>query len=102
MGSVLLTLSVSVERYHSVCHPLRRFPAKRLLLPCTVAFAVAYDLPRFFEFGLRAREEDGAFELAATELRKNPDYFIYYNLWSKFVFVEVRCTEEEEEDEEEE
>ena len=32
VGSVLLTLSVTIERYYSVCHPLRVFRPKKLSL----------------------------------------------------------------------
>ncbi len=53
-----------------------------------MAFAITYNLPRFFEFCLEANE-DGSYRIATTSLRQTPSYFIYYNLWSKFIFVEV-------------
>ena len=49
VGSVVLTLSISIERYCSVCHSTCTFKAKSLLLPLPVAFAIIYNVPKFFE-----------------------------------------------------
>ena len=50
VGSVFVTVSVSVERYLSVRHPNNTFSIKKWLLPLPIAFAVIYNLPKFFEF----------------------------------------------------
>ena len=49
VGSVVLTLSISIERYCSVCHSTCTFKAKSLLLPLPIAFALIYNVPKFFE-----------------------------------------------------
>lgn len=49
VGSVVLTLSISIERYCSVCHSTCHFRAKSLLLPIPIAFAILYNVPKFFE-----------------------------------------------------
>ena len=42
-------MAVAVERYLSVCHPTYIFPGKSLLIPLPIAFAIIYNIPRFFE-----------------------------------------------------
>ena len=49
VGSVVLTLSISIERYCSVCHSTCTFRAKSLLIILPVAFAIIYNIPKFFE-----------------------------------------------------
>ena len=49
VGSVAVTISIAVERYMSVCHPTNSFPCKRLLFPLPIAFALLYNVPKFFE-----------------------------------------------------
>ena len=49
VGSVVLTVSITVERYLSVCHPNRDFCVKSLLVPFPVMFAILYSIPKFFE-----------------------------------------------------
>ena len=46
---MVLTLSISIERYCSVCHSACQFKAKSLLLPLPIAFAIIYNVPKFFE-----------------------------------------------------
>ena len=45
----MLTLSITIERYCSVCHSTCQFRAKSLLLPLPVAFSIIYNIPKFFE-----------------------------------------------------
>ena len=45
----MLTLSISIERYCSVCHSTCHFRAKPLLLPVPVVLAFIYNIPKFFE-----------------------------------------------------
>ena len=92
MGSVFLTLSVTVERYYSVCHPLRPFRAKKLLLPLAILISVAYNVPKFFEFERKwVEHDDGTHDLVieSTPLRRDKWYTILYVFGSKFVLVEV-------------
>ena len=50
MGSVFVTISVSFERYLSVRFPNNNFKIKKWLIPLPIAFAIIYNLPKFFEF----------------------------------------------------
>ena len=45
-GSVYFTMSVTLERYFAIVRPLSQFRIKKYLLPCTVIFAVVYNIPR--------------------------------------------------------
>ena len=58
VGSVLLTLCISIERYCSVCHSTCNFRAKSLLLPTPIVFAIVYNLPKFFELRSEVYYED--------------------------------------------
>ena len=49
VGSVFITVSITIERYLSVCHPTSAHCGKSLLLPIPVAFAIIYNIPKFFE-----------------------------------------------------
>ena len=50
VGSVLLTLSVTVERFFAIVYPLKRIRRTRFLIYSSVIGAIAYNVPRFFEF----------------------------------------------------
>ena len=52
VGSVALTMCITLERYYSVCHPMRQFESKSLLLPIAIGFAVVFNIPKFFELKL--------------------------------------------------
>ena len=88
MGSILLTLSVTIERYYSVCHPLSQFNVKRYLLPFSLAFSVVYNIPKFFELNL-FQTESGDYTIVTTDLRRNKEYSLFYVFWSKFLLVEM-------------
>ena len=49
VGSVMLTLSITIERYITVCHPRCSFTSASLLLPLPIIFAIVYNIPKFFE-----------------------------------------------------
>ena len=83
--SVYLTLSVTIERYFAIVHPLRHVGWKRALAPLSVLFAVAYNVPRFFEFYYDGEEG----RIAMSALRTNDAYITYYVFWSKFIFIEI-------------
>ena len=50
VGSVLLTLSVTVERFFAIVYPLKRIRRTRFLIYSSVIGSIAYNIPRFFEF----------------------------------------------------
>ena len=49
-GSVLVTVSLSVERYLSIRSPNTDNWIKKLLIPLPIVFAITHSLPKFFEF----------------------------------------------------
>ena len=49
VGSVAVTVSITIERYLSICHSNNNYPGKSLLLPLPAAFAILYNIPKFFE-----------------------------------------------------
>ena len=77
--------SGSRYRYFAIVHPLRYFGWKRALAPLSILVAVAYNVPKFFEF--RYDLEEG--RIIQSTLRSNPVYITYYIFWSKFILVEI-------------
>ena len=49
VGSVFITLSVTIERFFAITYPLKKLNLKRWLILSSVSGAVLYNLPRFFE-----------------------------------------------------
>ena len=58
-GSIYCTVSISLERYLTVCHPfysaLKNWTAKRYIIPI-VLFSVIYNVTRFFEIRIKYTE----------------------------------------------
>ena len=77
--------SGSRYRYFAIVHPLRYFGWKRALAPLSILVAVAYNVPKFFEF--RYDFDEG--RIVQSTLRSNPVYITYYIFWSKFILVEI-------------
>ena len=55
VGSVFVTVSVTIERYFAIVHPLKHFRGKRYLLLIPSLLAILYNIPKFFEFELKVR-----------------------------------------------
>ena len=49
VGSVAVTVSISIERYTICCYPNQDMPFKSLLVPIPIMFAILYNVPKFFE-----------------------------------------------------
>jgi hypothetical protein len=49
VGSVLMTLSVTLERFFAVVYPLKRIRLKAVLITASVVGSILYNIPRFFE-----------------------------------------------------
>ena len=85
VGSVAVTVSISVERYINCCFSNHDFAFKSLLVPFPIIFALVYNVPKFFESELKTTDEDPVqHHVDVTELRKNPTYAIW-NSWSRFI-----------------
>jgi len=90
-GSVYLTLTVTLERYVAVCHPLRArslctYGRARIYVLLIVVFAVLYNMPRFFEVErmavTMAETNATVYTVSASELRNDPLYITIYVNWS--------------------
>ena len=53
VGSVFVTVSVTIERYFAICHPLKHLRGKKYLLLIPSLMAILYNIPKFMEFELR-------------------------------------------------
>jgi len=113
-GSIYFTMAITVERYVTVCHPFYRvshsWPAKVLVIPI-VAFAVLYNIPKFFELRTKVPGEEydnivetlgdinstvlnGTMEplevdtygIAPTVMRMNP-YYVKITMWLNFLLM---------------
>ena len=49
VGSVFMTLSVTIERFFAIAYPLKKIQLKRGLILFSVLGAIVYNVPRFFE-----------------------------------------------------
>jgi hypothetical protein len=49
VGSVFITVSVTIERYFAIVHPLKHFSGKRFLLVIPIVSSVLYNIPKFYE-----------------------------------------------------
>ena len=55
VGSVFITVSVTIERYLAIVHPLQHFRGKKYLLYVPTITAVIYNIPKFFEFEMKVK-----------------------------------------------
>ena len=53
VGSVFVTVSVTIERYFAIVHPLKHFRGKKYLLLIPSLMAIVYNIPKFLEFELQ-------------------------------------------------
>ncbi|KAJ8960432.1 hypothetical protein NQ318_013715 [Aromia moschata] len=95
-ASVYVTLTVSLERFVAVCHPLRArslctYGRARTYMIGIVVFSVLYNLPRLWESSIRKEWSD---ELNATvycprqsALRGNHYYTTVYIHWMYMIYM---------------
>lgn len=94
-ASVYLTLTVTLERYVAVCHPLRAralctYGRARIYFLVILIFSICYNIPRFLEVKLTQhddREFGYVYCIVATELRGNKDYVKIYIHWLYLIFI---------------
>ena len=115
VGSVFVTIAITIERYVIVCHPTSEFKGKFLLIPLPIISAILYNIPKFFEIEAtehssndkvgeqipspnntsytdsavleKLKVEDIGYR--GTALRLNYWYVIFYVTWSKLLVVEI-------------
>ena len=83
VGSVFLTLSVTVERFFAIVYPLKRIRRTRFLIYSSVIGAIAYNIPRFLEFKtnyIKIDEGNETFEVREKNgvIYHYPSYFICF------------------------
>ena len=57
VGSVFVTMSVTIERYLAIVHPLKHFAWKRYLLVIPIVSSILYNIPKFFELERKVRND---------------------------------------------
>lgn len=95
-ASVYLTLTVSLERFVAVCHPLRArslctYGRARVYVIGIMIFSILYNLPRLFEGTVISefyeKENITVYCVRPTELRKNSLFIEVYVQWCYLVFL---------------
>lgn len=94
-ASCYLTLTVTLERYVAVCHPLRAralctYGRARLYVIVIIIFSICYNVPRFFEVQLEEYQDEEfgfIYCIKATDLRANLTYINVYIHWLYLVFI---------------
>ncbi|RZF41707.1 hypothetical protein LSTR_LSTR012737 [Laodelphax striatellus] len=96
--SVYLTLTVTLERFVAVCHPLRArslctYGRARLYVTLIIVFSFLYNLVRFWEANVVEETimERGVnhtvYLVVASPLRSNPLYISFYIHWLYLIFI---------------
>ncbi|XP_058445990.1 FMRFamide receptor [Malaya genurostris] len=94
-ASVYLTLTVTLERYVAVCHPLRAralctYGRARIYVIAIIVFSLLYNMPRFWEVTVSSfnhPEYEGAYCVSASSLRTHDLYIKVYVHWMYTVFI---------------
>ena len=89
-----MTMAITLERYFAVVRPLALFTCKKILGPLTVAFAITWNIPRFFEWEIVTSnvvngEDSTEFEIHESNFRKGIYYNLYYRMWLTFIIIEA-------------
>jgi 7 transmembrane receptor (rhodopsin family) len=94
-SSIYLTLTVTLERYVAVCHPLRAraictYGRARIYVIVILLYSICYNIPRFFEVALKKHDDwefDFIYCISASELRDNYTYIKIYIHWMAFFCI---------------
>nr|CAD7581253.1 unnamed protein product [Timema californicum] len=95
--SVYLTLTVTLERFVAVCHPLQArslctYGRARFYVIIIIVFSTLYNLPRFWDIVVLERGFDENYNttiyfVQPSPLRLNPTYIKVYIHWLYLVFM---------------
>ncbi|KAG8249903.1 obsolete signal transducer activity protein [Homalodisca vitripennis] len=94
--SVYLTLTVTLERFVAVCHPLQArslctYGRARLYVILIIIFSTIYNLSRFWEIKIREEynEETNStvYMPVTSDLRQNKIYISLYIHWLYMIFI---------------
>lgn len=94
-ASVYITLTVTLERYVAVCHPLRAralctYGRARIYVIVIIIFSLCYNIPRFFEVMVKEYHdvEIGTILcIVASDFRFNDTYVKVYIHWLYLIFI---------------
>lgn len=95
-ASVYLTLTVTLERFVAVCHPLRArslctYGRARAYVLVIIIFSILYNLPRFWEVSHHSNYDDRLnttiYCVVASALRQDSVYIAVYIHWLYLVFL---------------
>lgn len=94
-ASVYLTLTVTLERYVAVCHPLRAralctYGRARIYVIVIIIFSICYNIPRFFEVQLKQHDDSEfgiVFCISASDMRQDDIYINIYIHWLYLIFI---------------
>lgn len=94
--SVYLTLTVTLERFVAVCHPLQArslctYGRARAYVVAIIAFAVLYNITRFWEVRVQACMHNDygqhVYQVYPSELRNDKRYISVYIHWMYLVIM---------------
>lgn len=94
--TVYLTLTVTLERFVAVCHPLQArslctYGRARLYVVLIIIFSTLYNLSRFWEVTVKEQYHRGynttVYVLMASPLRNNRIYISVYIHWLYMIFI---------------
>lgn len=94
-ASVYLTLTVTLERFVAVCHPLRAralctYGRAKIYFIVIIIFGFLYNIPRFWEVSVVKhfyKEYGTVYCVFVSELRKDRNYIKIYIQWLYLVFI---------------
>lgn len=94
--SVYLTLTVTLERFVAVCHPLQArslctYGRARAYVVVIIVFSIAYNITRFWEVEVRECKHPNytgtVYQLFPTNMRDDKDYISIYIHWMYLVVM---------------
>lgn len=92
--TVYLTLTVTLERFVAVCHPLQArslctYGRARLYVVLIIIFSTLYNLPRFFEASRNEvfHRNTTVYIVVPSELRQDGMYISLYVHWLYLLFI---------------
>ena len=87
VGSVLSTVSVTLERFFAIVFPLRDVTCiKRWLIPASTTFTVVYNFPKFFEISCLRDPETMEYIMVGSKLRQNQVNILFLNIGTRPLF----------------
>ena len=92
VGSAVVTVSLSIERYLAVWQCTSEI-SNKVLFWVPIIFSIFYNVPKFFELGWAKPDNKTQISnltevpnyVMPTDLRKNEIYFQVYFVWSNFI-----------------